>query len=107
MENYAKRCGLAFDSEMAKIRFTVCEEWADSAHAFDDMKTKILTLADFCAFKRAPSPEFDLSRTAYRPFGTFDTIVQQWPSRAAMLKTIEMQGRRAPNQNKDWRAFQP
>lgn len=45
-------------------------------------------------------------RTAMRNHGTglgFDVVFQVWPSRAAMLKTIQMQGRRA-SQSRDWRA---
>jgi hypothetical protein len=35
----------------------------------------------------------------------FDVTFQVWPSRAAMLKTIQMQGRREPHPG-DWRACQ-
>jgi hypothetical protein len=44
-------------------------------------------------------------RTAYRNANgamNFDVIFREWPNRAAMLKTIEMQGRREPRQD-DWR----
>ena len=35
----------------------------------------------------------------------FDVTFQVWPNRAAMLKTIEMQQKRAPRSG-DWRACQ-
>jgi hypothetical protein len=43
-------------------------------------------------------------RTAYRNAGggmNFDLVFREWPSRAAMVKTIEMQGRRE-SRNDDW-----
>jgi hypothetical protein len=44
-------------------------------------------------------------RTAKRNLSglDFDVIYQIWPSRAAMLKTIDMQGKRAPRGD-DWKA---
>ncbi len=44
-------------------------------------------------------------RTAQRSF-SWDVTFQVWPSRAAMLKTIEMQGRRA-GRSDDWREWKP
>jgi hypothetical protein len=46
-------------------------------------------------------------RTAYKEHRCFDFDVtfQTWPNRAAMLKTIELQGRREPRGD-DWRACQ-
>jgi hypothetical protein len=55
------------------------------------------------AFKHVPEhPE----RTAYRNAGTglnFDVIFQVWPNRPSMLKTIEIQDRRA-SYWADWKA---
>ena len=51
-----------------------------------------------------PNPD----RTAFASLGTgsmdFDVTFREWPSRAAMLKTIEMQGRRESSSHdwKDW-----
>lgn len=45
-------------------------------------------------------------RTARRDAGggmNFDVVFRVWPNRASMLKTIELQGRRAP-ELRDWRA---
>ena len=44
-------------------------------------------------------------RTAKRNMAgmNFDVVYQVWPNRASMLKTIDMQGRRAPRGD-DWRA---
>jgi hypothetical protein len=66
------------------------------------MKTYTLS----CADSMRHVPEFP-DRTAFRSGLTdFDTRYQVWPSRGAMLKTIEMQGRRAPNASRDWVDFQ-
>lgn len=60
------------------------------------MKSYILSFAD--AIKHVPEfPE----RTARKTL-TWNVKFQVWPSRAAMLKTIEMQGKRAPRSD-DWR----
>ena len=49
-----------------------------------------------------PNPE----RTAYRIQSGIagDYVFQEWPSRGAMLTTIEMQGKREPRAG-DWRDF--
>jgi hypothetical protein len=62
------------------------------------VKTYTLTSAD--SFRHVPEfPE----RTAFRSgMHEFDVHYQVWPSRAAMLKTIDMQGHRAPNSSRDW-----
>lgn len=44
-------------------------------------------------------------RTARRNFGAWDVMFQVWPNRAAMLKTLELQGRRASRRD-DWRPVQ-
>lgn len=46
-------------------------------------------------------------RTAYRTQANsldFDYTLKEWPSRAAMLKSIEMQSKREPKST-DWRDF--
>lgn len=64
------------------------------------MKRYTMSFAD--SIKHVPEyPE----RTAQRSF-SWDVMFQVWPSRAAMLKTIEMQGRRAPRSD-DWREWKP
>lgn len=50
-------------------------------------------------------------RTAKRNAGrssdmNFDVVFRVWPSRGAMLRTIQMQKQREP-QFQDWRAVQP
>lgn len=61
------------------------------------MKTYVLSFAD--SIKHVPEhPE----RTAMKSLD-WDVRYQVWPSRAAMLKTIEMQGKRASHRG-DWRA---
>jgi phosphopantetheinyl transferase len=61
------------------------------------MKTYILSFAE--TIKHVPEhPE----RTAMKSLD-WDVRYQVWTSRAAMLKTIEMQGKRAPHRS-DWRA---
>ena len=63
------------------------------------MKTYTISFA--AAMSHIPEhPE----RTAYRAVGTWgsDYQFQVWPSRAAMRKSIEMQGRREPHPS-DWR----
>ena len=61
------------------------------------MKTYVLSFAD--SIKHVPEyPE----RTARKSLA-WDVRYQVWTSRAAMLKTIEMQGRRA-SRSDDWRA---
>lgn len=58
-------------------------------------KTYVLSFAQ--AAEHTPAnPE----RTAYRSF-SHDVHFREWPSREAMLKTIEMQGRRSSRQD-DW-----
>lgn len=61
------------------------------------MKTYTLSFAQSIEHK-PDHPE----RTARRSIG-YDVTYQVWPSRAAMLKTIEMQGRSA-HSNRHWRA---
>jgi hypothetical protein len=61
------------------------------------MKTYVLSFAQ--ALTHVPEhPE----RTAKRSGNGFDVHFQVWPNAAAMLKSIEMQGRRAPRAT-DWR----
>lgn len=61
------------------------------------MKKYILSFAD--SLKHTPEyPE----RTAKRSL-SWDVEFQVWPNRAAMLKTIEMQSKRAPHRS-DWKA---
>lgn len=78
--------------------------WMDRAGP--SMKSAQLSFAEFVTFKRAPNDQYDLSRSAYRAMNGFDMIIQEWPSRAAMLKTCDMQSRRAFRQT-DWKPFQP
>jgi len=61
------------------------------------MKTYTLSFRDSIAHV----PEHP-ERTARKPL-SWDVRYQVWTSRAAMLKTIEMQGKRAPRSD-DWRA---
>lgn len=64
------------------------------------MKTYRMSFAD--SIRHVPMhPE----RTAMRCMSglEFDVIYQVWPSRPAMLKTIELQGKRE-HRNTDWRA---
>ena len=46
----------------------------------------------------------NIDRTAFRSHSGMDMDVtfQEWPSRAAMLKTVEMQGR-GPSKSTHWR----
>lgn len=61
------------------------------------MKTYTLSFAD--SIKHVPEhPE----RTAMKSLD-WDVRYQVWPNRASMLKTIDIQGRRAPHRS-DWRA---
>jgi len=61
------------------------------------LKTYVLSFAD--SIKHVPEhPE----RTAMKSL-SFDVQYQVWPSRVAMLKTIDMQSRRASH-HLDWRA---
>ncbi len=61
------------------------------------MKTYVLSFAD--SITHIPEhPE----RTAKKSL-EWDVKYQVWTSRAAMLKTIDMQGKRAPHRS-DWRA---
>lgn len=60
------------------------------------MKTYTLSFAQSIAHK----PEHP-ERTAMKSL-EWDVRYQVWPSRAAMLKTVEMQGKRAPRRD-DWR----
>lgn len=64
------------------------------------MKTQRMSFAASLTFKPA-NPE----RTASRPMAgmEMDVIYQEWPNRASMLKTIELQEKRASKQT-DWRA---
>ena len=67
------------------------------------MKRYTLSFADSCTHVPA-HPD----RTARRNCGgdgsmNFDVMYQTWPNRAAMLKSIEMQARGAPN-SRNWRA---
>lgn len=67
------------------------------------MKRYVLSFAASLEHK-PQNPE----RTASRPTGgdgslDFDIQFQEWPSRAAMLKTLEIQGRTVPSR-KHWRA---
>jgi hypothetical protein len=64
------------------------------------MKTYTLSFAD----STSHTPEHP-ERTATKSL-SWDVRYQVWPSRAAMLKTIDMQGRRAPRQD-DWREWKP
>ena len=63
------------------------------------MKTYRLSFAAACSHV----PEHP-ERTAKRnsPGLDFDVTFQVWPSRPALLKTIEMQGKRAPRST-DWK----
>jgi hypothetical protein len=61
------------------------------------MKTYVLTFAQSITHK----PEHP-ERTAMKSLD-WDVRYQVWTSRAAMLKTIEMQGKRASRRD-DWRA---
>jgi hypothetical protein len=64
------------------------------------MKRYKLSFAD--SIKHVPEhPE----RTAKRS-SDWDIVYQVWPNRAAMLKTIELQGKRAPH-HADWREVRP
>lgn len=60
------------------------------------------TLSGAASFTHVPAhPE----RTAYRNATgqmNFDVIYREWPSRGAMLATIDIQGKREPRQD-DWR----
>ena len=59
------------------------------------LKTYVLSFAD--SIKHVPEhPE----RTAKKALA-WDVRYQVWPSRAAMLKTVEMQGKRA-SRSDDW-----
>lgn len=64
------------------------------------MKVYRLSFADSCSH----IPDYP-ERTAKRnsPGLDFDVTFQVWPSRAAMLKTIDMQGKRA-SRTTDWKA---
>lgn len=62
------------------------------------MKKYVLSFAASIAHK----PEHP-ERTARRQMQSFDVQYCVWPSRAAMLKTIEMQEKRAARYD-DWRA---
>lgn len=64
------------------------------------MKTQTMSFAASLEYKPA-NPD----RTAKRSM-SWDVTFQEWPSRAAMLKTIEMQGKRAFRAG-DWKAVQP
>lgn len=64
------------------------------------MKTYTLSFADSIAH----TPEHP-ERTAAKAL-SWEVRYQVWPSRAAMLKTIDMQSRRAPRQD-DWREWKP
>jgi len=63
------------------------------------MKTVKMSLAASLSYK-PPHPE----RTAQRshPGLDMDVTFQEWPSRAAMLKTVEMQSK-GPTKNTHWR----
>jgi hypothetical protein len=64
---------------------------------------KRYTLSAADAYTHAPAHP---DRTAKRSAGTglnFDVVFQVWPSRAAMLKTIQMQSKRESHWA-DWRA---
>lgn len=64
------------------------------------MALKTYTLSFANSIKHVPEhPE----RTAMKSLD-WDIRYQVWPSRAAMLKTIDMQGKRAPHRS-DWRAW--
>jgi hypothetical protein len=62
------------------------------------MKQYTMSFAD--SIKHVPDHP---DRTAHRTI-SWDVTYQVWPSRPAMLKTIEMQARRAPRQD-DWREW--
>jgi hypothetical protein len=64
------------------------------------MKRYSLSFAD--SIRHVPDhPE----RTAVR-HSSYDVYYQEWPSRGAMLKTIDMQGRRASHYL-DWKEWRP
>jgi hypothetical protein len=72
------------------------------------MKKYTLTAARFSEERAAGKIE-NAERTAYKnsaSFLNFDLILQVWPNRASMARSIRMQEKREPRHN-DWKAVVP